>query len=150
MSALLQHILNVLFSGLKNLESGLILHMTVLSVECQTLVKVYTDIANVIHSPLKLHLFLLLLVKVHYLKPLFCDESTLLDIELFFGLCVDLFSLFIGLLFNEGHHVLDLQVVGIGSDKMGGYWSANTSMYHAHFKSYLFLHVGVTQSHLWS
>ena len=43
------------------------------------------------------------------LEALLLDETSLLDVELLLGLGVDLLDLLVGLLLDEGHHVLDLE-----------------------------------------
>ena len=43
------------------------------------------------------------------LEALLLDETSLLDVELLLGLGVNLLGLFVGLLLDEGHHVLDLE-----------------------------------------
>lgn len=55
------------------------------------------------------HLFLFPLEVLHDLETLLLHETALLDVELFLGLGVDLFGLLVGLLLDEGHHVLDLK-----------------------------------------
>ena len=43
------------------------------------------------------------------LEALLLDETSLLDVELLLGLGVDLLDLLVGLLLDEGHHMLDLE-----------------------------------------
>ena len=43
------------------------------------------------------------------LEALLLDETSLLNVELLLGLGIDLLDLLIGLLLDEGHHVLDLE-----------------------------------------
>lgn len=62
-----------------------------------------------LHSSLQLHLLLLLLVELHDLDLILLEYSALLDVELLLGLGVDLLGLLVGLLLDEGHHVLDLR-----------------------------------------
>ena len=48
-------------------------------------------------------------VVISDLEALLLDETSLLDVELLLGLGVDLLDLLVGLLLDEGHHVLDLE-----------------------------------------
>lgn len=63
-----------------------------------------------LHSSLQFDLLLLLLVELHDLDLVLLEYSALLDVELLLGLRIDLFGFLAGLLLDEGHHVLDLNL----------------------------------------
>ncbi|KAI8437578.1 hypothetical protein MSG28_011864 [Choristoneura fumiferana] len=63
-----------------------------------------------LHLFLEFNLFFFFLIVFHDFKPLLLNKTALLDVELLLGLRIDFLCLFIGLLFDEGHHMLDLSM----------------------------------------
>lgn len=63
-----------------------------------------------LHFLLEFNLLLLPFIKLHNLKALLLDQTTLFNIEFFLGLSVNFFDFFISFLLDEAHHLFDLLI----------------------------------------
>lgn len=111
-SALLQHAGDVIFAHLQHLQKQQRI-VSVFTTPRENLRPTHLQTGLVQHVRgldllLQLDLLLLLLVVLHDLEALLLHQAALLDVELLLGLGVDLLRLLVGLLLDEGHHVLDL------------------------------------------
>ncbi len=103
---------HVIISGLQDLQSGLIQQIRRLTEKAAEPSHKghqigFLELSS--HFLLKLDLLLFALIVFHDLESLLLDQPSLLDVELLLGLGVDLLRLLVGLLLDEGHHVLDLK-----------------------------------------